>query len=60
MERTKSQQINKNKTKAIRIDAGIHQLAKVGAAKAGRSLRSLTEEGLVLVLDSLKERNDEG
>ena len=36
-------QVDKNKTKQVRIDAGIHKLAKIEAAKSGESLRSFVE-----------------
>ena len=36
----------KNKTKQVRIDAGIHKLAKTEAAKSGESLKSLVEGSL--------------
>ncbi len=43
----KSQQIDKNLTKQIRIDAGLHQLLKIKAAKSGMSIKTLLE-GLII------------
>ena len=39
----KNQQLNKNKTKAIRIDISLHKLLKIEAAESGETLRSLIE-----------------
>ncbi len=39
----KNLQSDKNLTKQIRIDAGLHQLLKVKAAKAGVSIKTLLE-----------------
>jgi len=37
-------------TKPIRIDAGLHKIAKIHAAKEQRTLKGLTEEGLADLL----------
>ncbi len=46
-------QSDKNKTKQVRMDSGIHKLLKVEAARSGRSLKSLLEgfaaEGLGVI-----------
>lgn len=46
----KSQQSDKNLTKQIRIDAGLHKLLKVKAANAGVSIKTLLEGYLVELL----------
>lgn len=38
-----SQQIDKNKTKQIRIDFGIHQLLKLEATRRSMSIKTLLE-----------------
>lgn len=45
-----SQQSDKNSTKQIRIDAGLHQLLKIKAAKAGMSIKTLLEGHLAELL----------
>jgi len=47
---SKNLQIDKKSTKQVRIDAGLHQLLKIYAAKAGRSIKSLLEECLAELL----------
>jgi len=44
-------QSDKNRTKQIRIDAGLHKLLKVKAAEAGTSIRSLLEDYLAELLE---------
>lgn len=39
----KSNKIDKNLTKQIRIDSGLHQLLKIKAANAGVSIKTLLE-----------------
>lgn len=39
----KKLQSDKNLTKQIRIDSGLHQLLKVKAAKSGMSIKTLLE-----------------
>ena len=41
---------DKNLTKQIRIDAGLHQLLKIEAAKSNRSIKELVEESLAELL----------
>ncbi len=36
-------QSDKNSTKQVRIDAGLHQMLKIKAAKSGTSLKTLLE-----------------
>ena len=38
-----NRQSDKNLTKQIRIDAGLHQLLKIKAAKSGESIKTLLE-----------------
>lgn len=45
-----SKLVNKTKTKLIRIDAGVHKLAKMRAAQLDMSIRSLVEGSLADVL----------
>ncbi len=52
-----NQQIDKKRTKQVRIDTGIHKLAKVEAAKSGETIRSLTEYGLGIVLGIDKRKS---
>lgn len=49
-----NRQIDKKTTKQIRIDAGLHQLLKVKAAKSGITLKTLVEWCLAeeLAIDS--------
>ena len=51
-----NRQIDKKKTKQVRIDAGVHRLLKIMAAETGESLRDLTEG----VLSELLEIKTEG
>ena len=46
----KKLQIDKKDTKQVRIDAGLHQLLKVQAAEARRTIKSLVEECLAELL----------
>lgn len=46
----KKLQSDKNLTKQIRIDAGLHQLLKVKAAKSGMSIKTLLEGYLAELL----------
>jgi len=40
----KKRQSYQRETKQVRIDAGLHQLLKIKAAKAGRTIKSILEE----------------
>lgn len=42
-----SRQIDKKVTKQVRIDAGLHKLLKVKAAKQGKTIRELVEGFIV-------------
>ena len=42
-----SRQIDNKTSKQVRIDAGLHKIAKVTAAEEGRTLKALLEECLV-------------
>jgi predicted HicB family RNase H-like nuclease len=53
-----SKQVNKETTKLVRIDARWHQYAKLEAAKLGRSVKSLLEEGLAAIMDRPEDEND--
>jgi len=44
-------QSDKNRTKQVRIDAGLHKLLKVRAAEAGTSIRSVLEDYLAELLE---------
>jgi len=46
----KKLQSDKNLTKQIRIDAGLHQLLKIKATKAGESIKTLLEGYLAEML----------
>lgn len=54
-------QIDKNKSKQVRIDVGIHKLLKIYCAKSGETLRSVIEGCLADVLgvgiDKTKGKN---
>lgn len=52
MTKTKSQQVNKNPTKQVRIDTELHRLLKIQAARSRTSIRALVEQGLAEVLDA--------
>lgn len=39
----KSQLVNQNMTKHIKIDAGLHKLLKIKAAKSGMTIKTLLE-----------------
>ena len=45
-----SRQIDKKSSMQVRIDASLHRLLKIKAAKTGRSIKELVEEGLAEVL----------
>lgn len=45
-----NRQIDKKKTKQVRIDASVHHLLKIKAAKDGETLRGLVESALTEVL----------
>jgi predicted HicB family RNase H-like nuclease len=47
-----NRQIDQRTTKQIRIDAGLHQLLKIKAAKSGMSIKTLLEG---YVVDGLAE-----
>lgn len=57
-EKILSRQVNKNITKQVRIDAGWHREFKVLAAKAGKTIRELVEEGFPETLDTYKGYGD--
>jgi hypothetical protein len=42
----KNRQIDKNKTKQVRIDSGLHQLLKIYASQSGMSIKELLEDCL--------------
>lgn len=46
----KSREIDNKSTKQIRIDAGLHKLLKMYAAKSGRTIKSLIEDYLAELL----------
>ena len=50
-----NRQIDKKTTKQVRIDAGLHQMLKVKAAKAGVSIRTLLEGYLANLLELKNE-----
>ena len=52
----KSNKIDKNLTKQIRIDTGLHQLLKVKAAKSGMSIKTLLEGYLADLLTVEEEK----
>lgn len=43
-------QVDKKPTMQVRIDTGMHRLAKIMASKTGRTIKELVEEGLAEVL----------
>ena len=45
-----SRQVDKKKTMQVRIDAGVHRLLKIKAAKTRETLRGLIEGALTEVL----------
>lgn len=45
-----SRQIDKKSTMQVRIDAGLHQLLKIEAARARRTIKALIEEALAELL----------
>ncbi len=49
-------QSDKNKSKQVRIDAGIHQLLKIEAARSGGSINSLLEGFAAEGLGPLNEK----
>ena len=51
-----NKQIDKKKTKHVRIDAGIHQLLKIEAAKSDRSIKSLLDSYVVEGLGVINEK----
>ena len=63
-----SRQVDKKKTMQVRIDAGVHRLLKIKAAKTRETLRGLIEGALTDVLtietdcpcDACKIQDDEG
>jgi len=55
-----SQQVDKKLTKQVRIDRSMHYLLKVKAAKTGRTIRELVEEGLSEVLAIVPKRKKKG
>lgn len=48
--------VDKNKSKQVRIDAGIHQLLKIEAARTGKSIKSLLEGFAVEGLGVINEK----
>jgi len=55
-----SQQVDKKPTKQVRIDSSMHQLLKIKAARSGRTIRELVEEGLSEVLAVSPKPDKEG
>lgn len=51
----KSQQIDKKKTKQIRIDAELHKLLKIKAAAENTTLKTLVESALAELLEVKSE-----
>lgn len=51
-----NKQGDKNKSKQVRIDTGIHQLLKIEAAKSDKSLKSLLEGIAAEVLGVINEK----
>ncbi len=49
---------DKNLTKQIRIDAGLHQLLKIKAAASGMSIKTLVE-GCLADLLAMENKEDE-
>lgn len=47
----RSRQSDKKPTKQVRIDAGLHQLLKVKAAKSSTTIKGLLEECLAELLE---------
>lgn len=54
-----SQQIDKNTTKQIRIDAGLHKIVKILAANEQRTIKGLIEESLADFLPNFQRKNNE-
>ena len=56
----KSRQIDKKRSKQVRINAGMHRLLKIKSAECGRSLGGLIEDSLLdfLSIDNNGDRND--
>ncbi len=48
--------VDKKSSIQVRIDIGLHQLLKIKAAKSGRTIRELVEEGLSEVLAIVPKR----
>lgn len=46
-----SRQVDKNSTKQVRIDAGLHQLLKIKAAKSEMSIKTLIEGYIADILE---------
>lgn len=46
-----SRQIDKNKTKQVRIDAGVHQLLKIKAVTEETTIKTLVEGALAELLE---------
>lgn len=58
----RNRQIDKKKTRQVRIDSSVHQLLKIKAAESGETLRNLVEGCLADLLsidENKKENNDE-
>lgn len=51
-------QVDKNFTKQVRIDAALHHLLKIKAAREKTSLKALIEESLAEVLAVENKRKD--
>ena len=52
----KNRQIDRQTTKQVRIDAGVHKLLKIDAAQRGESIREVLEG---LLADYLGVKNNE-
>ena len=54
-----SRQIDNKLTKQVRIDASLHQLLKIKAAKSGASIKTLLEGSLAELLAVEEATNDD-
>lgn len=53
-----NRQIDKKKTKQIRIDVGYHKLLKIEAANKGRSIKQILESHIAEILGVLDEKGE--
>lgn len=54
----KSHEIDKNLTKQVRIDGGLHTLLKIKAASAGVSIKTLLEGYVIDLLGEIKNEEN--